>query len=271
MSLFVGFWKDLEEVLSSGVVGGSPESLNERTMQSNQEFSLFRAVRAAIGVEQQDMDCVDVSFWEWREMRALLLQAWGALDAVATRRSGRREQALVWVRQPEQSGLDLSEFVGEARSGEPSLGSLGVHRRPEALLMVNTGKIDAAICSTIAVVVSSSECPYGEILHKMLLMGGTDEELLAFLDSEVDRIGADRGSCHTSAIPRELVRAKQKVRDQMGLSFASSFVEFLETLDSASNLTNVTDEALLMRLLRIAPEENQSISQKVASLSLSSR
>jgi len=267
----MGFWDDLEVVLAEATTTQIASSLAEGAEQADSRPSLFRSVRAAIGVEQQDMDCADVSFWEWREMRALLLRAWGALDAVATRRSGRREQALVWVRQPEQSGLDLSEFVREARSGEPSLGSLRVHRRPEALLMVNIGKIDAAICSTIAVVVSSSECPYGEILHKMLQMGGTDEELLTFLDSEVDRNGADRGSCHASAIPRELVRAKQNVRDQMGFSFASSFVEFLETLDSANNLTNVTDEALLMRLLRIAPEENQAISRKVARLSLSSR
>jgi hypothetical protein len=261
----MGFWDDLHRVVSERNMWHSEPRSGSRSPGSADGLTLFRAVRSSLGVQSQDMDCADVAFWEWRDMRSLLLKVWSALDEVATRRSGRHEKASVWVHEPEQGQLDLKEFVEDARSISPSLPSLTVHRRPDAFLMVNIGKVDSAIGSTAAVVVAGSKLPYGEILNKLLKRGGTDEELLSVLDDEANRLCIDRRICDQSAIPREIVRAKQKIRDQLGL-YSLSLVVFLEMLDMSNNLTNINDDALLSRLLQIAPEENKSIAKKIEAM-----
>jgi len=195
-------------------------------------------------------------------MRSLLQEVFGALDAAATRRSGRREHASNWVHLPEQAELDLEDFLREARTNAPSLPSLIVHRRPDAFLMVNVGKVDSAIGNTTAVIVAETGLPYGKVFDQLLKRKGTDEELLAFLDKEADRVIADRQECDQSAIPREIIRAKQKLRSQMDLS-SLSMVAFLEMLDRSSNLIDNSDDALLSRLLHIAPEENKSIAKRI--------
>jgi hypothetical protein len=136
--------------------------------------------------------------------------------------------------------------------------------------MVNVGKGDSAVVSTIAVLVKQLSLPYGEILDSLLKRGGSDEDLLAHLDVEVDRLGADRTSCDQSPIPREIIRAKQKVRDQMTLS-SIPITTFLEILDASNNLTNITDDALLARLLYIAPEDNKSIAKKIEAAHFTAR
>lgn len=259
----MGYWNDLEQVLS----GVSLRAEGAVSIGPGDALSLFKAVRFAIGVQPQDTDCADVAFWEWREMRSLLVQVWEALDRAASRRSDRREFASVWVHRQEQSGLNLDDFITEARSYAPTLPSLTVSRRPDAFLMVNVGKSDSVIVSTVAVIVKHSGLPYGEILHKLQVMGGPDEDLLGFLDSEVERLGADQSVCDQSAIPRELIRAKQKVRDQFSMS-SMSVSSFLEVLNSSNNLTNINDDALLSRLLHIAPEENRSIAKKIETIRL---
>jgi hypothetical protein len=258
----MGYWDDLHRVLTERGMGRLEADSGSTSTTVADPPSLFRAVRSALGVQPQDMDCADVAFWEWQDMRSLLLQVWGALDATATRRSGRREQASIWVHRPEQEQLDLEDFLKEARTSSPSLPSLVVHRRPDALLMVNVGKADSSIGNTAAVIVAESGLPYGEVLDKLVKRKGTDEALLAFLDDEVERLGADRDRCDQSAIPREIIRAKQKIRDQMGLS-SLSMAAFLELLDTSNNLTNINDDALLSRLLHIAPEENKSIAKRI--------
>ena len=257
----MGYWNDLSKVLlgKSFSVAGAESNVQEDSV------SLFRAVRQAIGVQPQDADCADVAFWEWREMRQHLLKVWEALDMAATRRSSRREFAAVWVHQPEQADLGVENFIAEARSYAPEIPSLAVERRPDAFLMVNVGKVDSSIASTIAVVVGNSRIPYGEVLQKLLDVGGVDENLLEYLDNDVQRLGLDRSVCDKSPLPRELIRAKQKVRDQLSLS-TMSVSAFLQVLDSANNLTNISDAALLDRLLVIAPEENKSIAKKIDSI-----
>jgi hypothetical protein len=260
----MGYWSDLLEVMSNI----SPNSSEASISSQEDSWSLFRAVRSAIGVQPQDTDCADVAFWEWQEMRHHLLQVWEALDKVASRRSSRREFACVWVHQPEQSGLDVVEFINEACAYAPEIPSLKVTRRPDAFLMVNIGKVDSAIASTIAVIVRHSQLPYGEVLQKLLNGGGSDEESLEFLDNEILRLNIDRDLCDKSPIPRELIRAKQKVRDQLSLS-SMSVSAFLEVLDSSNNLTNISDNTLLTRLLQIAPEDNKAIAKKVDAIRMS--
>jgi hypothetical protein len=255
-----GLWNDLTEVLSEKPLRRT--LLGADTPADTYSVTLFQAVRFAVGVQSPDLDSADVAFWEWQIMRTQLSQVWEALDTAATKLSGRREQASIWIHRPEQVGLDILEFVKEASTYAPKLPSLKVNRRPSGFLMVNIGKIDSAIVSTAAVLVNQSMLPYGEILDSLLKRGGTDEELLVFLDTEVERVGADRKACNQSPIPREIVRAKQKVRDQMALA-SMPMTAFLEILNSSNNLTNISDDALLGRLLQIAPEENKVIAKKV--------
>jgi hypothetical protein len=264
----MGYWDDLTEVLKGKRLAPDSNELTQDGFEPDETISLFCATRRAIAVAPKDDDCADVAFWEWREMRSLLLQVRNSLDRAATRRSGRREIATVWIHQPAQSDLDVNELIADARSYSPSLPSLTVNRRPDALLMVNAGKVDSAIASTAAIVVKNTGLPYGEIFQKLLNVGGKDEDLLTFLDREVERCGGDRSVCDQSAIPRELVRAKQKIRDDMGLA-SLPVSSFLEILDTSNNLTNTTDDALLARLLNIAPEKNKSIAKRIEAMRLS--
>jgi hypothetical protein len=264
----MGYWDDLSEVMDGKILALASADLGQDESEPDNTISLFSATRRAIGVAPKDDDCADVAFWEWREMRSLLVQVKESLDRAATRLSGRREIATVWVHQPAQSAFDVNELIAEGRSYSPLLPSLRVNRRPDAFLMVNAGKVDSSIASTVAVVVKNTTLPYGEIFQKLLNVGGKDEELLEFLDREVEGIGDDRSSCDQSAIPREFVRAKQKLRDDMALA-SLSVSSFLEILDTSNNLTNTNDDALLARLLHIAPEKNKSIAKRIEAMRLS--
>jgi hypothetical protein len=63
-------------------------------------------------------------------------------------------------------------------------------------------------------------------------------------------------------IPRELGRAKSKMRNQSD-EFTLTFVEFLKLIEPKENFEQLSDKLLRSRLVQIAPEESASFIRKI--------
>ncbi len=231
--------------------------------------SLFQAVRLASGIEENALDFADVSFWNGTKLRAFLSTVWSALDAQIQVDLQLTSPAVVWASQTERTKSEVLAFI-DRTSSRVEIGKIpSVVLRPVAFQMVGMGKIDAAVANTCAVLTANLDLSYGDLLSQLVERGGTDEELLTFLDEKVSSSRADRTvSDQSSLIPRELVRAKIAIGDKMSLG-SINFVRFLQVLDESNNLENVTDESLLGRLVKVAPEPlSSAIAKKLIAAGL---
>lgn len=258
------YWSTLKAILDQGGfdplhgLDGSRSSGGAKSAHQGQ-VSLFQAVRLAVGIEQSALDFADVSFWDWIRLREFLSTVWSALDTQIQVDFQSTSPAIVWASRVERTESEILALVDRAslrvEVGKPPAAVL----RPAAFQMVGMGKIDSALANTCAVLTANLDVSYGDLLSQLLERGGTDEELLFFLDEKVSTSRADRTvSDQSSFIPRELVRAKIAIADKLGLG-SIDFFKFLQVLDESNNLDNVTNESLLGRLVKIAPEPKSSV------------
>jgi hypothetical protein len=257
------YWSALKSVIEERGFEPSMNQDGQRSSRGEQlakrgPVSLFRAVRLALGVEESALDFADVSFWNWMELRSFLLSVWSALDTQIQRDFQSTSPAIVWASRAERTQSEVLGLIERASSQGDVISAPDAALRPIAFQMVGMGKIDAAIVNTCAVLTANLDLSYGDLLSQLVEFGGTDEELLTFLDRRVSSSRVDRTvSDQSSLIPRELVRAKIAIVDKMNLA-SINFVKFLQVLDESNNLDNITDESLLVRLIRIAPEPKSS-------------
>ena len=257
------YWSSLGRLIESR--GFSPvvqaeefQKTRSSSKVSLEPVSLFQAVRLAAGIEMYAVDFADVSFWQWNEVRAFLQSVWSALDEEASIVAGRPIPAVVWG---SQQGRRTQEVLGlvEAASRKVKINLVPqIELRPAAYQVVGMGKIDAALVNTCGVIAANLDLAYGDLLAQIVAQDCTDEQALGFLDVKVINGGLDRSRMDSeSLIPRELVRAKSVTAEKMGVAVLN-FTKFLGILNDNSNLENITDEALLARLIRIAPEPKSS-------------
>lgn len=268
------YWSKLRTIIEQR--GFEPSASLEGTRSSRGAVpasrgpvSLFQAVRLASGIEENALDFADVSFWNWMKLRAFLSTVWSSLDAQIQVDLQLTSPAVVWASRTERTTSEVLAFI-DRTSSRVEIGEIpSVVLRPVAFQMVGMGKIDAAVANTCAVLTANLDLSYGDLLSQLVERGGTDEELLTFLDEKVSSSRADRTvSDQSSLIPRELVRAKIAIGDKMSLG-SINFVRFLQVLDESNNLENVTDESLLGRLVKVAPEPlSSAIAKKLIAAGL---
>lgn len=256
------FWQQLIETVqkagfvpTESLVDASSAIVNKR-QPAKDPITLFEAVRLTYGFDWKEIEYADVSFWNWRQIRNELQQIWAALDHAASRISGSPAKAVAWSYPTTRTLEQIVELVQTAASSTPSPRTTTPVRRPEPRLMVNPGKMDAAIVSTYAVLQKNGDYVYSDICSWHLEDMLSDEEYLDALDQRVLAAFADHRHDDTrDLIPRQLVRAKMALHNSSDQS--RTFLDFLRTLDQTNNLSGLSNQALLHRLLQIAPESSK--------------
>jgi len=228
--------------------------------------TLFEAIRLATGVQWEDMDSSDVTFWNWLELRQAWFEVWSALDSLVTRIKGTGSKAIPCAYQRSRTIEEVVSLLQSAKQEFPGLKVPRPHRRPEARDMVSSGRIDAAIANTLGVLRYTSGDEYGDLLSFCLENAVSDEDLLKSLDRRLLAQGANRDAINSrDLIPRQLVRAKLFISSQD--ETVRTFAGFLERLDSGNNLAGNSDSALVRRLLSIAPERSAAVLKDLQALS----
>jgi hypothetical protein len=263
------YWSNLKSVIEQRGFEPSVNLESQRLAKVEQPtrrgpVSLFQAVRLALGIEENALDFADVSFWNWLELRSFLSATWSSLDAQIEVDVQLKTPAIVWASRADRTQFEVLGLIERTLSKAGSSSAPKAALRPIAFQMVGMGKIDAALANTCAVLTTNLDLSYGDLLSQLVESGGTDEELLTLLDSRAASAKVDRTVCdQTSFIPRELVRAKTAIAEKMNLG-SISFINFLQALNENNNLDNITDESLLNRLIKIAPEpKSSSIARKL--------
>lgn len=228
--------------------------------------TLFEAIRLATGVQWEDMDSSDVTFWNWLELRQAWFEVWSALDTLVTRIKGTGSKAIPWAYQRSRTIEEVVGLLQMAKREFPDLNVPRPHRRPEARDMVSSGRIDAAIANTLGVLRYNSGDEYGDLLSFCLKNTTSDEELLNSLDNRLLTQEANLDATNSKdLIPRQLVRAKLFICSQE--ETVRSFAGFLERLNLGNTLAGSSDSAFLRRLLSIAPEKSAAVLKDLQALS----
>ena len=256
------FWGRLSSLISergfvpTELLVDSPTSRVNKRQPTKDPITLFEAVRLAYGFEWKDIEASDVTYWNWRQIRAEMKEIWAALDQASSDFAGRPTKAIPWSYKATCTKDDAIKLVTSAAHISPLSTTSTPLRRPESRLMVNPGKMDAAIVNTCAVVRRNSNLEYSDILCVNLNQDLTDEEFLGLLDERVSVHSYDRQlEDNRDLIPRQLVRAKMAV--QASSEEVRTFLDFLRALELSNNISGLSDQALLGRLLRISPESSK--------------
>lgn len=238
------------------------ENSKSRTIENG--LSLFEVIRLASGVEWNDREYADVSFWNFQEMRTAWISVWTTLDNEIQTITGNVHYAIPWAYSKDRGEREILSLLTSASIREPNLIIPQPRRRPESRLIVGNGKIDAAIANTLSVLRVGFDLPYGDFIPKLIKESPNDEDFLKVLGDEVARQGFDEQlNDLNSFVPRELVRAKWKTQKDKGDQF-TSFAGFLSYLETSNNLEGNSDQGFLTRLLRIAPETSIAVKQAMS-------
>jgi hypothetical protein len=240
-----------------------PSEQNENSGWTSAGRTLFEMVRLSAGIDEQDMDYADVSFWNWLELRRSFIDIWRDLDLAATEKTGRTTLASAWAHESSTSFSEVLEIIDRAEEIRPGLEATKAIKRIEAPFIVNAGKVEAAIINTCAVICKQEDSSYGAIFSELIKNCEKDEETLVYLDELVNKRKTEISvTDRTSMIPRELGRAKSKMRNQSD-EFTLTFVEFLKLIEPKENFEQLSDKLLRSRLVQIAPEESASFIRKI--------
>ena len=235
------------------------ENSKSRTIENG--LSLFEVIRLASGVEWNDREYADVSFWNFQDLRTAWSSVWTTLDTEIQTITGKVHYAIPWAYSKDRGEREILLLLTSASVREPNLNIPKPRRRPESRSIVGNGKIDAAIANTLSVLRVGFDLPYGDFIPKLIKESPNDEDFLKILGDEVARQGFDEQlNDLNSFVPRELVRAKWKTQKDKGDQF-TSFAGFLSYLETSNNLEGNSDQAFLTRLLRIAPETSIAVKQ----------
>jgi hypothetical protein len=238
------------------------ENSKSRTIENG--LSLFEVIRLASGVEWNDREYADVSFWNFQELRTAWISVWTTLDNEIQTITGNVHYAIPWAYSKDRGEREILSLLTSASIREPNLIIPQPRRRPESRLIVGNGKIDAAIANTLSVLRVGFDLPYGDFIPKLIKESPNDEDFLKVLGDEVARQGFDEQlNDLNSFVPRELVRAKWKTQKDKGDQF-TSFAGFLSYLEISNNLEGNSDQGFLTRLLRIAPETSIAVKQAMS-------
>ena len=242
--------------------GASPQTLNRRAPSSD-PVTLFEAVRLASGVLWVDVEASDTTFWNWVELRKSWAQLWGCLDLAASELNGQPTRSVPWAYSKVRTTADIEMLLGTAMRIEPEIEIPIPERRPEARMMVSSGKTDAAIANTFGVMSQNSGNTYASVLRISQGKFSHDEELLSSLDGLVrDNQYSRQSQDSNSLIPRQLVRAKielAKKDERLG-----TFSRFISVLTQEHLKPDESNEGTLKVLLRISPERSVAVLKEVA-------
>ena len=264
----ISIWNEIRALIEkagffSGEQAGDRESQDFSARSPLPPLTLFEAVRLGLGVPPPQVGYADVSFWNWRDLRKAWAKVWDILDEEASRIHGSPIKSVAWAFPKSRTASEIMALIdrAESRSQEPE--SPLPMLRPTSLEMVNNGQISAAIANTLGVIREGLDAAYCDFLPSLIVQNATDEEFLQRLDEYVAERSLDQTrSDQSTYVPRLLVRARFASESQDGAQFRT-FVAFLQSLDQANNLSGNSDQALLHRLTRIAPEKGKEIARKV--------
>lgn len=242
--------------------------------KSKSTFTLFNAVRDLCGMTERievtipdkrsatkDVsttkethvvsDEADVSFWNYKELRAYLDLIFDLINEGVSNEVGSKTDAVAWSHDPSRTKSEVIEVMRELQKIHPNLDPPPhAIRRPKAKQMVQIGKVEAAIGNTCAVL-NAGGSNYGDLFETMSHCNLTDESLLDFLDDLVYQQGLDTMvTDKTSLVPKSLVKTyvsyRARTRNQKQKS--CTMADFLGLLSEADNLSGNSDETIIHRL-----------------------
>lgn len=242
--------------------GASAQSLNRRAPSSG-PVTLFEAVRLASGVLWVDVEASDTTFWNWVELRKEWAQLWSCLDLATSELNGQPTRSIPWAYSKSRTTADIKMLLGTAMRIQPEIEIPIPERRPEARMMVSSGKTDAAIANTFGVIAQNTGNTFASVLRISQGKFTHDEELLSSLDDLVrDNRYSRQSQDSDSLIPRQLVRAKIELArkdERLG-----TFSRFISVLTEEHLKPDESNEGTLKVLLRMSPEKSVAVLKEVA-------
>jgi len=261
-------WNEIRELIEKagfvpGEQAGNRESQDLPGGLSLPPLTLFEATRLGLGVPPAQVGYADVSFWNWLDLRKTWGQVWNILDREASRLYGSPIQAVAWAYPKARTTSEILGLIERAESHAQAPSCPLPMPRPMSAEMVNKGQISAAIANTLGVIRVGLDTEYCDFLPALITQDATDEEFLLRLDRYVEQEEFDQTlSDQFTMVPRLLVRARFSSAPQDGAQYRT-FVSFLQSLDEANNLSGNSDQALLHRLTRIAPEKSKEVTKRI--------
>jgi hypothetical protein len=196
-------------------------------------------------------DMADVAFWEYKALRTFLKEVHDLLNDEVSMIVGKQTNAVAWAHDPSRSQNDIIDLLKKVRLKHPNLPvPKPAQKRISAKLMVQNRRSEAAIANTIAVLVANGSS-YGDLLEQCSQLDLSNESLLDFLDSRVEKVGADKDSIdRESLIPREIVVAYAKKRSEISKNEQGSLTvcQFLKSISDSNNFAGNSDDTILYRL-----------------------
>jgi hypothetical protein len=222
----------------------------EKTEVSTQSEALPKSASKSVEIHITS-DMADVAFWDYKALRTFLSYAHDLLNDEVSIITGKQTNAVAWSHDPSRSQSDVIDLLKRLQQKHPNLQvPMTAHKRISAKLMVQNRRCEAAIANTLAVLAANGS-NYGDLLEQCSQIELTNESLLDFLDTQVEKVGANRDLVdRESLVPRELVVAYLKQRSDLAKIEQGSltFCQFLEAINDSNNFAGNTDDVVLSRL-----------------------
>jgi len=225
---------------------GMAERTEVSTQPNNQTSGSSKSVAVHI-----TSDMADVAFWDYKELRVFLANVHNILDDEVSVFVGKPTNAVAWAHDPSRSQSDVIDLFTKVRLKHPDLLVPGpAQKRISAKLMVQNRRSEAAIANTLAVLVANGSS-YGDLLEQCSQLDLSNESLLDFLDTQVEKVDASRDLMdRESLIPRELVVGFTKKRSENSKTEQGSLTvcQFLKSINDSNNFAGNSDDTILYRL-----------------------
>jgi hypothetical protein len=222
----------------------------ERTEVSTQPSDRTDGSSKAVEVHITS-DMADVAFWNYKALRAFLANVHNILNDEVSVFVGKPTNAVAWAHDPSRSQSDVIDLFKKVRLKHPDLLVPGpAQKRISAKLMVQNRRSEAAIANTLAVLVANGSS-YGDLLEQCSQLDLSNESLLDFLDTQVEKAGANRDLLdRESLIPRVIVVGYAKKRSENSKTEQGSLTvcQFLKSINDSNNFAGNSDDTVLYRL-----------------------
>lgn len=236
--------------------------------QKKSEVTIHEAIRIGLSMRPDDSYYM---YWNWEELGRFLRQAWRHLDDAASAILGRRTSAIALC-FPGDTSLDIAVQLFDQVPKDQDL-RIGVPvSRPlspgEASRLPMSRTLVGSIVRAIAAVSEQRETSVGDVLSTVAVTSLHDVDLLRVLDVMIasdlsQREGSRPGS--NVIIMRSLMRAFQswETQERADPKSSRSFRGFLVASEEEANWSGLSDESLLRRLLRMAPETSEEEKKRI--------
>lgn len=242
------------QIEAEGLLPFSSIKLGKRTKPG---ITLFEALRNSLSMKVDDSIYM---YWEWIELESFLDEFWRILDNSASVLEGRKTSVIARASEESCTTSDVLRILETAKFESPKIIS-SISRRPtksEASVRY-VGKLLGACFTTIGILEKQNNCGFGDLFSLLADESRTNVELLRHLDDmsrELDSPLESLQPTDSILILRALGWALEKVNDdrkeddQVSLTLGGFFFE----TEQSANWAGLSDQAILRRLLAIAPE-----------------